>query len=263
MQDRQAKRTAARRRPLFSDDKSVMNPPLKFRRAAFIFAPGPRTKITYMKRHQLLSLLALALALTARSSFAAADGPYHLLKEIPVGDPSSWDYLSVDEAGRRLYVSHGTEVVVIDIDKDTVVGKIPNTPRVHGFAVAPDLGRGVASNGGENKASVVDLKTLETIVKLDTGTNPDGFCYEPGQHEVYLFNGGSASATVIDPKAAKVVATIPLGGKPEFATADAAAGRVYDNLEDKSAVVVIDTKTHAVVADLADHRRHRPLRHGD
>jgi len=201
-----------------------------------------------MKRNQFVSLLALGLALAARPSFGAAGGTYRLLKEIPVGDPSSWDYLSVDEAGRRLYVSHGTEVVVIDIDKDTVVGKIDNTPRVHGFAVASDLGLGVASNGGENKASVVDLKTLKTIVKLDTGTNPDGFVYDPSQHEVYLFNGGSSSASVIDPKAAKVVATIPLGGKPEFATVDVAAGRVYNNLEDKSAIAVIDIKTHAVVA---------------
>jgi len=201
-----------------------------------------------MKRNQVFGLLALGLALTGSALAGAVEGPYHLLKEIPVGGASSWDYLSVDEAGRRLYVSHGTEVVVIDIDKDTVVGKIANTPRVHGFALAPDLGRGVASNGGENKASVVDLKTLETIVKLDTGTNPDGFVYEPGQHEVYLFNGGSSSASVINVKDAKVVATVPLGGKPEFATADTAAGRVYNNLEDKSAVVVIDTKTHAVVA---------------
>ena len=201
-----------------------------------------------MKRNQFLPLLALGWALAWPGSLRAADPSYHLLKEIPVGDPSSWDYLSVDEAGRRLYVSHGTEVVVIDVDSDTVVGKIANTPRVHGFAPAPDLGRGVASNGGENKASVVDLKTLETITKLDTEKNPDGMLYEPGQHEVYLFNGGSASASVINVKDAKVAATIPLGGKPEFGVADVAAGRVYDNLEDKSAVVVIDTKTHAVAA---------------
>jgi YVTN family beta-propeller protein len=188
------------------------------------------------------------MALVAPAALRAADGPYRLLKEIPVGGASSWDYLSVDEAGRRLYVSHGTEVVVIDVDKDTVVGRIADTPRVHGFAPAPDLGRGVASNGGENKASVVDLKTLETIIKLDTEKNPDGMLYEPGQHEVYLFNGGSSSATVINVKDAKVVATVPLGGKPEFGTADPAAGRVYDNLEDKSAVVVIDTKTHTVAA---------------
>jgi YVTN family beta-propeller protein len=201
-----------------------------------------------MKRNRFFTGLTLGMALLAPASLRAADGPYRLLKEIPVGGASSWDYLSVDETGRRLYVSHGTEVVVIDIDKDTVAGRIADTPRVHGFAPAPDLGRGVASNGGENKASVVDLKTLETITKLDTERNPDGMLYEPGRHEVYLFNGGSSSATVINVKDAKVVATVPLGGKPEFGTADPAAGRVYDNLEDKSAVVVIDTKTHGVVA---------------
>jgi YVTN family beta-propeller protein len=200
-----------------------------------------------MKTNQFLSLLTLGLALTATASLRAAE-PYHLLKEIAVGGPSSCDYISVDEAGRRLYASHGTEVVVIDIDSDTVVGKIPNTPGVHGVAIAHDLGRGISSNGRENKASVVDLKTLETIVKLDTQKNPDGMLFEPGQQEVYLFNGGSASASVINVKEAKVVATIPLGGKPEFGTADPGAGRVYDNLEDKSAVVVIDTKAHSVVA---------------
>ncbi len=200
-----------------------------------------------MKTNQIFRLLALGTALATPAAVRAADGPYKLLKEIHVGGPSSCDYISVDAEGRRAYASHGTEIVVIDIDSDTVVGKIANTPRVHGFAVAHDLGRGVASNGGENKASVVDLKTLETIVKLDTEKNPDGMLYEPSQQEVYLFNGGSMSATVIDVKNAKVVTTIPLGGKPEFPTADPEAGRVYDNLEDKSAVVVIDTKTHAVV----------------
>ncbi len=201
----------------------------------------------FMNTKRILLPLALLTALVAPKPMKAAEGEYQFIKEIPVGDPSSWDYLSVDEPDRRLFVSHGTEVVVIDMDANAIVGKIANTPRVHGFAPAPDLGRGVASNGGENKASVVDLKTLETITKLETGQNPDGMLYEPGRHEVYLFNGRSSSATVIDVKNAKVVATIPLGGKPEFGTADPAAGRVYDNLEDKSAVVVIDTKTHTVV----------------
>ncbi len=191
--------------------------------------------------------VAVVSVLATSNPMRAAETQYKLLKEIQVGDPSSWDYLSVDAPDRRLFVSHGTEVVVIDIDANTIVGKISNTPRVHGFAPAPDLGRGVASNGGENKASIVDLKTLETITKLETGQNPDGMLYEPGQHEVYLFNGRSGSATVIDVKNAKVVATIPLGGKPEFGTADPDAGRVFDNLEDKNAVVVIDTKNHAVV----------------
>jgi DNA-binding beta-propeller fold protein YncE len=138
-------------------------------------------------------------------------------------------------------------VVVIDIDKEAVVGEITNTPGVHGLAPAPELHRGFVSNGRENKASVVDLKTLQTLSKVDTGANPDGLVYEPGQQEVYMFNGRGQSATVIDAKSAKVVATIPLSGKPEFAAADAKGGRVYNNIEDKSEVVSIDTKTHQVV----------------
>jgi len=196
--------------------------------------------------HRLLALAALGLACLARASLFGADA-YRLLKEIPVGGDGGWDYLSVDAGARRLYVSHGATVVVIDIDKNTVVGEIPDTPGIHGVAIAPDLKRGFTSNGKENKAGMVDLETLKTLSKIDTGANPDGMLYESGQHEVYMFNGRGASATVIDAKAGKVVATIPLGGKPEFGAADSAAGRVYNNLEDKNEVVAIDTKSHEVV----------------
>ena len=179
----------------------------------------------------------------------SADGPYHFITEIPVAGDGGWDYCSVDSAGQRLYVSHGTKVVVIDLAKDQVVGEITNTPGVHGIAIAHDLGLGVTSNGRENKASIVDLKTLQTLSKVDTGQNPDGMLYEPGRKEAYLFNGRGRSATVVDVKGGKVVATIPLGGKPEFAQADPVAGRVYNNLEDKSEVAVIDTKSHTVVTN--------------
>jgi YVTN family beta-propeller protein len=198
---------------------------------------------------QLTCILALSLLGLAPASVRAADAQYKLLKEIPVGGAATWDYASVDEAARRLYVSHGTEVVVIDVDKDAVVGVISNTPGVHGLAPAPDLARGFVSCGRENKAAIVDLKTLEILSKVDTGANPDGMLYEPSQQEVYMFNGRGNSATVIDAKAGKVVATIPLGGKPEFAQADSKAGRVYNNIEDKSTVAVIDIKTHTVVTN--------------
>jgi YVTN family beta-propeller protein len=136
--------------------------------------------------------------------------------------------------------------VVIDLAKDQVIGEITNTPGVHGLAVAPQLNRGFTSNGRENKASIVDLKTLQTLSKVDTGTNPDAILFEPGQNEVYAFNGRGQSATVIDAKSGKVVATIPLGGKPEFAEADPEAHCVFNNLEDKSEVAAIDTRTHSV-----------------
>jgi len=180
------------------------------------------------------------------ASVCCADISYHLLKEIPVGGDGGWDYLTVDSAGQRLYVSHATKVVVIDLAKDTVVGEITNTPGVHGIAVAPDLNRGLVTCGRENKGALVDLKTLAILSKVETGANPDGMLYEPGQKEFYTFNGRGESATVIDAKSGKVVATIALGGKPEFAAADSKAGRVFNNLEDKSELVAIDTKTHTV-----------------
>jgi len=192
------------------------------------------------------TMLALAIGFTAVAALAAADVNYHLVNTIPIGGDGGWDYLSVDSAAQRLYVSHATKVVVIDLAKDAVVGEITNTPGVHGLAVAPELNRGLVTCGRENKAAIVDLKTLEIISKVATGANPDGMLYEPGQQEFYTFNGRGESATVIDAKTAKVVATIPLGGKPEFAVADPKAGLVFNNLEDKSELVTIDTKTHTV-----------------
>src|ERR1035437_1143894 len=193
-----------------------------------------------MKKILLPVLFSLAVAV------CPADGPYHLIKEIPVGGEGGWDALTVDSAAQRLYVSHAARVVVIDLAKDQVAGEITNTPGVHGIAVAPKLNRGFTSNGRENKVSIVDLKTLQTLSKVDTGTNPDAIFFEPGQKEVYAFNGRGQSATVIDAKSGKVVATIPLGGQPEFAEADPGAHRVFNNLEDKSEVAVIDTRTHSV-----------------
>lgn len=191
-------------------------------------------------------LLPVLLSLVTATISNAAE-PYHLLKEIPVGGDGGWDYLTVDSAAQRLYVSHTSKVVVIDLAKDVVAGEITNTPGVHGMAVAPELKRGLVTCGRENKAAIVDLKTLEILSKVDTGANPDGMLFEPGQQEFYTFNGRGGSATVIDAKSSKVVATIPLGGKPEFAAADVKAGRVFNNLEDKSELVAIDTKKHEVV----------------
>lgn len=194
------------------------------------------------------SIVTLSSFLLAVGSVYSAEEPYHFLHEIPVGGEGGWDYLSVDPAARRLYVSHGTKVVVIDVDKDAVAGEIADTPGVHGLAVASELRRGYTSNGRENKAGIVDLETLKTLSKVDTGQNPDGMLYEPGQHEVYMFNGRGSSATVFDAKSGAIVATVALAGKPEFAAADPQAGRVYNNIEDKSDVAVIDTKTHQVTA---------------
>lgn len=185
-------------------------------------------------------LLIALLALTPSSAFAA-DGGYSVIKKIPIPGQGSFDYLSVDEGARRLYVSHGTQVEVLDIDALTIVGTIPNTPGVHGVAIAPELGRGFVSEGQAAKVLIFDLKTLKTISEVPTGQKPDGIIYDPATSRVFAFNGGSDSATVIDAASGKVAGTIALGGGPEFATADA-KGYVYDNLEDESQLLKINSK---------------------
>jgi hypothetical protein len=194
-----------------------------------------------------LTLLAAGL-LGLQATLPAADGPYRQLTDIKVGADGGWDYLAVDSAARRLYVSHATKVVVIDVDKNEVVGEIAPAPGVHGIAIAPELGRAFVSNGRENSASVVDLKTLQITGSVKTGENPDCILYEPGLKEVYTFNGRGNSATVFDAQTDEVRATIPLPGKPESAVLDGKAGRIYNNIEDTNEIVAIDTRTHAIGA---------------
>ena len=179
---------------------------------------------------------------------AAAQPDYQFLTEIPIGGEGGWDILNIDSPAHRLYLSHATKVVVVDIEKNTLAGEITDTPGVHAFLPVPELKRGFSSNGRENKSSVVDLTTLRTIEKVDTGESPDAIVYEPKRGEVYIFNHRGNSVTVIEAKSAKVVVTIALGGSPEFAAADTGADRVYCNLEDKGEVVVIDTTKHEVAA---------------
>lgn len=194
------------------------------------------------------SILLFALFPPLASAASVKDASYRFLQQIPIGDEGGWDYLSVDSGARLLYVSHSTKVVVIDLDANKVVGEISDTPGVHGFAVAPDLGLGFASNGRESKASIVNLKTRKTLSKVDTGENPDAILYVPTTKEVYTFNGRGHSATVFEAKTGKPVATIPLPGKPEFAVFDPVSGRVYNNIEDKNEVVALDANTHQIVA---------------
>ena len=173
---------------------------------------------------------------------------YHSAGQIPIGGEGGWDILTIDSAARRLYLSQATKVVIVDLKKNAVAGEIADTPGVHAFVAVPEVQRGFSSNGKESKSSVVDLTTLKTISKIDTGQNPDAVVYEPRHGEIYVFNHTGNSVTVIDAKAATVSATIQLGGSPEFAVVDEDAGRVYCNIEDKSEVAVIDVSKHDVIA---------------
>jgi YVTN family beta-propeller protein len=198
------------------------------------------------------SLLAFAACLflynkkTRAAGAAAAGSAYKVSGKIPVAGDGGWDYLVVDSNARRLYLSHSTHVVVYDVDSHAVVGDIPDTPGVHGIALAPELGRGFVSNGRANSVTIFDSKTLKTIATVPTGTNPDAILYDSISKRVFAFNGRSKDATVIDAAAGKVLSTFPVGGKPEFAAADG-KGNVYVNVEDTSELLHIDAQKMEVL----------------
>ena len=191
-------------------------------------------------------LLCAALgALVAVAAVSAAATGYHIVGEIQIGGEGGWDYLTVDSAARRLYVSHATHVAVVDLDSNKIVGDIPDTPGVHGIAIAAALNKGFVSNGRGNTVTIFDLKTLKTLGTVPTGENPDDICYDAGSSRVFVFNGRSKSATVIDAVGNKAAATIPLPGKPEFSVADG-KGKIYTNIEDTNEIVEIDAAKAAV-----------------
>jgi YVTN family beta-propeller protein len=167
---------------------------------------------------------------------------YHLVRKIVLGGTGGWDFLTLDSAAHRLYITRGTKVTVLNVNSGAVVGEIPHTSGVHGVAIAPKLGRGFTSNGKSSTVTVFDLKTLRVLAEVKTQANPDAIAYEPVGEKVFVFNGKSNSATVFNAKNNQVLGNIELGGKPEFAVADG-LGRIYVNIEDKNEVLTLDAES--------------------
>jgi hypothetical protein len=224
-----------------------------------------------MKSRLLLSLFICFVTLFSIPSGAGAKSApgYHLLKKFVLGGDGGWDLLAFDSAANRLYISRGTHVMVVDPDSGAIVGDIPNTPRVHGIAIAPEFGKGFTTNGGDSTVTIFDLKTLKPSGQVKVGQNPDAIVYDPASKRIFTFNGNSKDATAIDAKTGAVAGTIALGGKPELGVADE-RGRVYVNLEDKSQVVALDSRGLKVEATwpltpgeeptgIAMDRKHRRL----
>jgi DNA-binding beta-propeller fold protein YncE len=188
--------------------------------------------------------IVLALAVGMPAGASAAPG-YHVVHTWKLGGEGGWDYLKIDADSRRLYISRGTKVVVIDADSGQPVGEIADTPGVHGIALAPEFGKGFTSNGRENTISIFDLKTLKTLNKIKVGNRPDAILYDPATKRVFTFNAGSQDSTAVDAARGEVVGTIALGGKPEFAASDE-RGTVFVNLEDKNQLFALDANKLAV-----------------
>jgi DNA-binding beta-propeller fold protein YncE len=200
-----------------------------------------------MRNTQFFNTLALLLLVLLTTAAFAADPTYHIARTYKLGGGGGWDYLTIDSGTRRLYISRATHVIVIDADSGKPIGEIPDTPGVHGIALAPDLGKGFVSNGAEGTASIVDTSSLKLISKVKVGENPDAILYDPATRRTFTFNGRSHDASVIDADKGAVLGTIKLDGKPEFAVSDL-RGTVFVNIEDKSELQVLDPQKMQVKA---------------
>ena len=184
------------------------------------------------------------VALVSAAAFAAAVN-YQLLKKVPLPGAGGWDYISVDDAARRIYISHATQVEVLDADSFSLVGTIPNTPGVHGIAIASEAGRGYISAGKSDAVVPFELKTLKPLPEIKVGKKPDAIIFEPFTKRIYVMNGDSNNITVLNASDGSLAGTIDLGGGPEFAVSDG-KGNLYVNLEENNETLHIDVNAMKV-----------------
>jgi hypothetical protein len=189
-----------------------------------------------------LVLLGLFLTASAVSAQQTGASGYHLANKVKLGGTGGWDYLEVDPATHRLFISRATHVIVVDPVQGKIIGDIPNTQGVHGIALADEFNKGFTTNGRTSDSTVFDLTSLAVSGTIKTDKDTDAVIYDPFSKRVFTFNGDANTATAIDAASAKAVGTIPLGGGPEFGASDK-KGNIFVNLEDKSALVKFDAKT--------------------
>lgn len=197
-----------------------------------------------------LSVLFVAVGLILPNFVAAqkkssTQAKYRLLKKVAIGGEGSWDYPAFDDQNKRLYVSHETEVVVINAGSAEIIGRITNVSGVHGIATVPALGKIFISEGKADSIGIFDIKTLSPIGKIKTGAGPDAIIYDPATKRLFTSNGDSADMTAINAQSGAIVGTIPVGGDPESIAADG-KGQLWLAIADKNEIVNIDTKKLAV-----------------
>jgi YVTN family beta-propeller protein len=199
-------------------------------------------KPSNLRRNVACSLL-VVLGIT--TVLVAATKNYHQLKKYAFGPAEGstreyFDYITVDSQSRRVYLSHGTEIKVLDADDGSLIGNITGLKQDHGVAVATEFGRGFITDGGKGKVVIFDLKTLKTVGEAKADDDADSIVYDPATKRVFVMNGDPHSCTVIDAKSGAVVSTIDLGGGPEFAVADG-KGTIHVNIEDRNELVSLDS----------------------
>jgi DNA-binding beta-propeller fold protein YncE len=184
----------------------------------------------------------ILLLLNSGNLIYSQSSEYKIINKISVPVNGKWDFVTFDNSSRRLYISHGSVMQVIDVDKEKLLGEVTNTLGIHGIALATEMNKGYTSNGKDSTVTVFDLKTFVTIktIKLQA-SNPDHIIYDNYSKKIFVFNNKSKNASIVDPATDLVVKTLSLGGNPELAVSDN-QGLIFVNLEDKAEVAVIDSK---------------------
>jgi YVTN family beta-propeller protein len=195
----------------------------------------------------LLISICIYQNITPGKLFAQSISGFQVRKVFHIASGGGWDYIAVGPGNNRLYVSHSTQVNILDETTGDSVGVIPNTIGVHGIAFIPSLGKGYTSNGRLNNVTVFDLKSNQVLGMITAGTNPDAIMYDEYSKLIITCNGRSNDLSLIDPVAGAVVATIPVGGKPETAVTDR-AGKIFVNIEDKNEIISVDIASRKILS---------------
>ncbi len=203
-----------------------------------------------MKKHspifRFFGLLIMIISMSSWNLIAQTSSGFHVANVFHIASSGGWDYIAVGPIIIGLYVSHGTQVNVLDATTGDSIGVIPNTTGVHGIAFVPALGKGYTSNGRLNNITVFDLKSNQVLSQIVAGTNPDAIMYDDFSKLIITCNGRSNDLSLIDPSTEKLVATIPVGGKPETAVSDG-RGKIFVNIEDKNEIISVDISSHTVL----------------
>jgi DNA-binding beta-propeller fold protein YncE len=204
-----------------------------------------------MSKSPFFSVVFFTIISLTFSVSAQEKGLFVLEKTIALPGNGGFDYLTVDNTNRRLYITHGNSVHVLDLDTEKPLGIIDGLEGVHGVSIVNKVGKGFITDGKVNAVYVFDLESLKIIKKIPlSGKKTDAIMYEPYSNQIVAFNNGSSNAAVIDVNTLEVKKVIELGGAPEFGVSDG-KGKFYNNIEDKAHVLILDAKTMTVLDSIS------------
>jgi YVTN family beta-propeller protein len=194
-------------------------------------------------RAKLISCCIAAISVLTTPALAQREQGYHLLNQYTLGGEGGWDYLNLDPATGKLFITRSSHLMVVDPATGKLLADLSGLQGIHGTAFVGD--RAYVSEGGANRVAVIDTTRLAKVSEIAVGARPDGILYDAASKRIFTFNAVSKDATAIDPASGKAVGTVALGGKPEAAASDG-HGAIFVNIEDKNELIAFDAGTLTV-----------------